>query len=213
MFQGAIHSNSTVRQTAASGAAAPDLGSLPEWRLDDLYSGMDSAVFAADLRRAAEEAKAFAERYRGKLEIMAKDAAAGEKLGLAVRAYEAIQDLVGRIMSYAGLVYAGDTSDPARAKFYGDAQEQVTALAGDLLFFELELNRLDDALIDAAMADPLRRPLPPVARGHPQGAPASALQRDRAIVSRKIGQRRRGVEPICSTRRSPRCASNSKARS
>ena len=135
-------------------AAAPDLGALPEWRLDDLYSGMDSPVFAADMQRAAEEAKAFAETYRGKLAAIAKDSAAGEKLGAAVRGYEAIQDLIGRIMSYAGLVYAGDTSDPARAKFYGDAQEKVTALAGDLLFFELELNRLDDALIDAAMADP-----------------------------------------------------------
>ena len=42
----------------------------------------------------------------------------------------------------------------ARAKFYGDAQERVTALAGDLLFFELELNRLDDARLEAAMATP-----------------------------------------------------------
>jgi len=155
MVQDAIFSDGVVRQAVASGAAGPDLGPLPEWRLDDLYSGMDSPVFAADLQRAAEEAKAFAERYRDKLEEMARGPAAGEKLGQAVRAYEAIQDLVGRIMSYAGLVYAGDTSDPARAKFYGDAQEKVTALAGDLLFFELELNRLDDALIDAAMADPL----------------------------------------------------------
>src|SRR6201999_2243212 len=80
--------------------------------------------------------------------------AAGAELGGAIRAYEAIQDLTGRIMSYAGLVYAGDTSDPARAKCYGDAQEKVTALARDLLFFELELNRLDDKLIDAAMANP-----------------------------------------------------------
>jgi oligoendopeptidase F len=155
MFKDAIFSGVAVRQAAASGAAAPDLGALPEWRLDDLYSGMDSPAFAADLRRAADEAKAFAERYRDKLENIAKGPAAGEQLGQAVKAYEAIQDLVGRIMSYAGLVYAGDTSDPARAKFYGDAQEKVTALAGDLLFFELELNRLDDALIDAAMADPL----------------------------------------------------------
>ena len=57
-------------------------------------------------------------------------------------------------MSYASLLYASDTSDPARAKFYGDAQERVTALAGDLLFFELELNRLDDAALEAAMAAP-----------------------------------------------------------
>ena len=154
MFEHKIPSGKAVRQAAASGAAAPDLGPLPEWRLDDLYSGMDSPVFAADLQRAASDAKAFAQAYRGRLEAIAKDAAAGEQLVTAVRAYEAIQDLVGRIMSYAGLVYAGDTSDPARAKFYGDAQEKVTALAADLLFFELELNRLDDSLIDAAMADP-----------------------------------------------------------
>ena len=61
---------------------------------------------------------------------------------------------MGRLMSYASLLYAGDTSDPARAKFYGDAQERVTEIAGDLLFFELELNRLDDAELEAAMAAP-----------------------------------------------------------
>ncbi len=143
-----------VRQAAASSAATPDLGSLPEWRLDDLYSGMDSPDFTADMQRAIAEAKAFAETYRGKLAALAAGADAGEKLGAALRGYEAIQDLIGRIMSYAGLIYAGDTSDPTRAKFYGDAQEKVTALTGDLLFFELELNRLDDKLIDAAMANP-----------------------------------------------------------
>jgi oligoendopeptidase F len=154
MLHRKIFSDSAVRQAPGSRAAAPDLGALPEWRLDDLYSSMDSPAFSADSQRAAEEAKDFAKTYRGQLEAIAKSAAAGEKLGAAVRRYEAIQDLVGRINSYAGLVYAGDTSDPARAKFYGDAQEKVTALAGDLLFFELELNRLDDSLIDAAMADP-----------------------------------------------------------
>jgi oligoendopeptidase F len=60
---------------------------------------------------------------------------------------------MGRIMSYASLLYAGDTSDTARAKFFGDAQEKVTELAGELLFFELELNRLDDQLLEAAMHD------------------------------------------------------------
>jgi oligoendopeptidase F len=155
MFQRAILFDEAVAQQDSAAAAAPDLGALPEWRLDDLYSGMDSPTFAADLRRAAGEAKEFAEKYRGKLEALAKGPEAGQKLGGAIAAYEAIQDLVGRIMSYAGLLYSGDTSDPSRAKFYGDAQEKVTALASDLLFFELELNRLDDALIDAAMSDPL----------------------------------------------------------
>ncbi|HEY1941065.1 MAG TPA: M3 family oligoendopeptidase [Roseiarcus sp.] len=128
-----------------------DLGALPQWRLDDLYEGMDSPKFAEDLSRAAADAKRFASAYQGNLADFAKAPDAGERLYEAVRAYEALQDLMGRIMSYASLLYAGDTSDAVRAKFYGDAQEKVTELAGELLFFELELNRLDDALLDEAM--------------------------------------------------------------
>jgi oligoendopeptidase F len=132
--------------------APPDLGALPEWRLQDLYEGMESASFAADLERAEQEAKLFAEAYRGKIAEIAAKPDAGETLAVAVKAYESLQDLTGRIMAYASLLYASDTSNPAIAKFYGDAQERVTALAGDVLFFELELNRLDDSKLNSAMA-------------------------------------------------------------
>ncbi len=71
----------------------------------------------------------------------------------AIAVYEGIDDRLGRIMSFASLVYAGDTSDPTRAKFYGDAQDRVTAIATDLLFFTLELNRLDDAALDRLAAE------------------------------------------------------------
>jgi oligoendopeptidase F len=145
----AIHS--TMSSIAEAGAASRDLGALPQWRLEDLYESMDSPQFAEDMRRASDEAKAFAAAYRGKLAELANAPDAGAKLFEAVRAYEALQDLMGRLMSYASLLHAGDTSDPARAKFYGDAQEKVTDIAGELLFFELELNRLDDSILDAAM--------------------------------------------------------------
>jgi oligoendopeptidase F len=134
--------------------APPDLGALPEWRLQDLYESMDSPRFGADLERAEQEAKLFAQAYRGKIAEIAAKPGAGESLAVAVKAYESLQDLTGRIMAYASLLYASDTSNPAIAKFYGDAQERVTALAGDVLFFELELNRLDDAKLTGAMAAP-----------------------------------------------------------
>ena len=73
-------------------------------------------------------------------------------MGEAVRRYEDLQDLLGRIMSYAGLIYTGDTTDPTRAKFFGDAQEKVTEFSSHLLFFQLELNRVDEDLLQAAMA-------------------------------------------------------------
>jgi oligoendopeptidase F len=140
----------------APSPASADLGELPEWRLEDLYEGMDSPRFAADLERAEREAKLFAEAWRGKLSEFADRPNAGEALAAAVKNYESMQDLTGRIMAYASLLYASDTSNPAIAKFYGDAQERVTALAGDVLFFELELNRLDDSKLNGAMATPAR---------------------------------------------------------
>ena len=53
-----------------------------------------------------------------------------------------------------GLVHAQNTVDPVRAKFYGDVQERLTGASTHLLFFVLELNRLDDDKLEAAMADP-----------------------------------------------------------
>ncbi len=161
LYRGRVFEAGVFQAVAAGGGQVPavqeagglDLGVLPQWRLDDLYESMDSPRFAADLARAAAEARNFAATYQGKLAELVKASDAGERLFAAVGAYEALQDLMGRILSYASLLYAGDASDAARAKFYGDAQEKVTELAGQLLFFELELNRLDDAALDAAMRD------------------------------------------------------------
>ena len=149
-------STSAARQNAAvlAAPAAGDLGVLPEWDLSHLYPGIDSEPFRADLAKAEAECKAIAEAYRGKLEALAKGPNASAALGEAVKRFEAIEDLLGRIMSYAGLVYSGDTTDPARAKFYGDTQERLTAASSDLLFFGLELNRIDDAVMNEAMTSP-----------------------------------------------------------
>jgi oligoendopeptidase F len=142
-------------KVAANLKPAPDLGALPEWNLEDLYPSMDSPAFANDLAKAATECKSFNAAYKGKLQALAKKATGAGLLG-AIQRYEALEELLGRITAYAGLVYAGDTTDPARMKFYGDAQEKVTNASTDLLFFELELNRLDDALAAKVAAGPLK---------------------------------------------------------
>src|SRR6202044_639345 len=128
------------------------LGRLPEWNLNDLYSGLDDPAIKRDLDRADADCIAFEENYKGKLADMA--AGGGAALAVAVKQYEAIDDLMGRLGSYAGLVHAGNTVDPARTKFYGDVQERLTAASIHLLFFTLELNRVDDAVLESAMADP-----------------------------------------------------------
>jgi oligoendopeptidase F len=141
-----------VRAAAAKRPAG--LGRLPEWNLADLYPGMDAPEVKRDLDRADAECAAFAEAYKGKLATLAAGPEAGRTLGEAVKRYEAIDDLLGRLISYAGLVHAENNADPTRAKFYGDVQERITAASSHLLFFTLELNRIDDALLERAMAEP-----------------------------------------------------------
>ena len=144
VFHKVVHSPET--------AAAAGLGALPEWNLADLYPGPDSEDVNGDLDRALSDAKAFEAAQKGKLAGCLDD---GDTQALfdAVKDYEALQELLGRLISYAGLLYAGNTTDPERAKFYGDVQERVTAASAHLLFFELELNRIDDAKLEAAFDD------------------------------------------------------------
>jgi oligoendopeptidase F len=126
---------------------------LPEWNLDDLYSGLDDPAIKRDLNRTDAECAAFEDAYKGKLATLAAAPDGGAALAAAVRRYEAIDDLMGRLGSFAGLVHAGNTVDPARTKFYGDVQERLTAASIHLLFFTLELNRIEDAILERAMVD------------------------------------------------------------
>ena len=127
-----------------------ELGNLPEWNLNDLYPGMQSAELKADKDASLEEAKAFEAQYKGQLASLLESGDA-EALGAAIRHYEKMQDRLGRLISYAGLIYAGDSSKSENAKFYGDIQEHLTNASSHLLFFELELNRLEDVKLDDLM--------------------------------------------------------------
>ena len=140
-----------IVRAATEGAADDHLGDLPEWDLTDLYPGMDSPEVAADLKAAQERAKTFEASYKGKLaELAAENVSA---LVVAIRAYEDLDDLLGRLISFAGLAYAGNTTDPKTQKFYGDVQEQITSASSHLLFFGLELNRIEDEVVETALDD------------------------------------------------------------
>ncbi len=135
-------------QDGASANAAAALGPMPEWNLADLYPSPTSPEITRDLDKAAAEAKRLKETYYGKVAAVAADGAA---LATAIEEFEQFVELTGRLGSFAGLHYAGNQADPARAKFYGDIAEKLTAISTDIIFFELELNQIDDAVLDAAL--------------------------------------------------------------
>ncbi|MEM8569748.1 MAG: M3 family oligoendopeptidase [Pseudomonadota bacterium] len=131
----------------AASDASPDeaLGSLPEWNLNDLYAGPEAPELRKDLDWLRSECAAFAEDYEGKLNILDPAGLLG-----AIQRFEKIQTISGRVMSYSGLRHYQNTTDPDRAKFFGDTQAEITDITSPLVFFSLELNRIgDQALRDA----------------------------------------------------------------
>jgi oligoendopeptidase F len=146
--------NTSVQRPRKSRNAKTGLGTLPEWDLSALYPGLDSPELLDDLARSDTRCLAFEQRYKGKLAALAGEPEGGKALAAAVRDLEAIDDLIGRIASFASLVYSGNTTDPLRTKFFGDVQERITASSSHLLFFPLELNKIDDVVLARAMADP-----------------------------------------------------------
>ena len=137
-----------VRDANASQGARP-LGNLPEWNLDDLYTGEDAPELERDLNWLEKACTSFAADYKGKLSTL--DAAG---LLTCIQRQERIHQVAGRIMSYAGLRYYQLTTDVGRAKFMSDAQEKITNYTTPLVFFTLELNTLnDDHLVNAMQAN------------------------------------------------------------
>src|ERR1700730_4553132 len=120
-------------------ASKGELGGLPEWNLSDLYPGLDSPELKRDLDSVDADANAFRARYEGKLATLS-----GAALGRALATYERLQEVFGRIMSYAYLVYAGDMGDSDIGRFFQTMQERVNAIGTTVLFFTLELNRLEE---------------------------------------------------------------------
>ncbi len=112
---------------------------LPVWDLSDLYDGLESADLKRDLKSAEDMAVAFASDFAGKLEELSPD-----NFGEAIRRFEYVSESLSRIMSYAQLLFSINSEDSKVAAFYQNMSEQVTAVSAKTLFFELEINRLED---------------------------------------------------------------------
>ena len=136
-----------LRDANATSPSGKPLGDLPDWNLDDLYTGPDAPELLADLEWLEAECRAYADDYEGKLAEL--DAA---EMLRAIERDEKMDEVGGRIMSYAGLRYYQETTNGERAKFMSDMQDRITVMTAPLVFFSLEFNRIGDEAYEALMA-------------------------------------------------------------
>ena len=125
-----------------------ELGDLPTWRLDDLYPGRDSDLLKSDLAKAETDAKALRADYDGRLAGLT-----GAQLAEAISRFEEVEELLGRLMSYAQLLYNTDLSNAETGRFYQFVQEKVTKVSSQLIFFTLEINEIPEADLKKKLED------------------------------------------------------------
>ena len=123
-----------------------ELGQLPDWNLNDLYTSTDAKELVSDLSWLEKECDEFANEYQGKLKFLSAD-----QMFQCISRNEKISSISGRIISYAGLRYYQNTTNADRAKFLSDMQEKITVYTTKLVFFSLEINSLEDAFLEGLL--------------------------------------------------------------
>ncbi len=122
---------------------------LPVWNLDDLYAGLTDPRIETDIAAAQDQAAAFESQYRAQLAALG-----GAELAAAIATYERIEESLGRIMSFAQLLFSADSTNPAHGQFYQTMSERATTISTHLLFFTLELNLIGEADLARKLTDP-----------------------------------------------------------
>ena len=118
------------------------------WDLRELYAAPDDPALERDLADARARAERFTAAWRGRL----ADVDARELYDALVE-YEAIQELAQRPGFFAGLLTAADTQDSVALALEQRTAELHAELRTLLVFFELEILALDDAKVEALLAD------------------------------------------------------------
>ncbi|MGE5539138.1 MAG: M3 family oligoendopeptidase [Gemmatimonas sp.] len=140
---------SATRKRAALQASRGAKVKAPRWDLSHLYAAPGDPALAADLARCDTDATTFESQYKGHLAELD-----GAGLGAAIGAYEAIDERLSKVMSYAHLLYSGNVTDPEIGRFFQTTREKANDIAAHLIFFALEINQIDDD----AIAEKLKRP-------------------------------------------------------
>ena len=112
------------------------------WNLGELFA--NEAEFSGAIDSAAAQAMDFELKFKDKLHALSAE----EFLG-ALELYEGISEQIGKIMSFAHLSFARDTSLGAQQ---AKAEQACNDISQSLLFFELEFNELDAAKQDEFIA-------------------------------------------------------------
>jgi oligoendopeptidase F len=122
------------------------------WDLSDLFASHDDLRIDTTLKDCHARAEVFATRFRSLLEH--PETLTATLLLDAMKQLEIIYEALGRVGSYASLLYAADTANPNYQDLEQRVEQRSTEIRNLLLFFEIQWLKAGDAIVDRLIADP-----------------------------------------------------------
>ena len=128
-----------------------DLGTTAViWQLNDLYSAVDDPTLRQDISWCDDEAHAIREEFTSAIqEISASD------LLCLVQRLETLHTRLGRLSTYAFLNFITQVENAEAGNLYQQMQETSSRCSREVVFFELDWNKLDQETADRLTDDSL----------------------------------------------------------
>jgi oligoendopeptidase F len=116
----------------------PQTDNPQEWDLSDLYRGFDDPQLNQDLETLQAQAGEFREKFRDKVKSLTP-----EQLADCFKTLEAIAEKSGYLYAFPSLIFSADTRNTDAKQFLDKVMEALTGVENQLLFFDLELQKLE----------------------------------------------------------------------
>lgn len=130
-------------ETAGAAPSDDALGDLPVWDLTDLFDSPTDPKIDQSFAAAEEQAKQFEQTYKDQL-----SQCDGTQFAKALVTYEQISEKIDMVASYAQLCHAKQSDNAEIGAFYQKVTEKSNDIWAHLLFFRLEINKLEESHLD-----------------------------------------------------------------
>ena len=121
---------------------------LPVWDLSEIYTDIKDPKIKTDLKNIKNSSDNFLKKWKGKI----KDLNPSDFLS-CIETYQEICENIHRIGTHSSLIFATNMEDAEISRYNSSVSDEFTEILSSLIFFTLELSKVDDKTIKNWMND------------------------------------------------------------
>ena len=121
---------------------------LPVWDLSEIYTDIKDPKIKTDLKNIKNSSDNFLKKWKGKI----KDLNPSDFLS-CIETYQEICENIHKIGTHSSLIFATNMEDAEISRYNSSVSDEFTEILSSLIFFTLELSKVDDKIIKDWMSD------------------------------------------------------------